>query len=101
MPENELWINTEAARTLGLTDGGRANVSRNGYSERSRSRSTDVIHPEAVFVVHGFGHQLPIETRAFGKGLADNKFMQGGLDLWDPAGGAMAMQENYVSVAKC
>lgn len=100
MPENELWINTEAAKKLGLTDGGRARVSRNGYSEQIKVKVTDVIHPEAVFVVHGFGHQLPVETRAFGKGLADNKFMQGGLDLWDPAGGAVAYQEFFVEVTK-
>jgi thiosulfate reductase/polysulfide reductase chain A len=100
MPENELWINREAARKLGLTDGGRARVSRNRYSEHIKVKMTDVIHPEAVFVVHGFGHQLPVETRAFGKGLADNKFMQGGLDLWDPAGGAVAYQEFFVEVSK-
>ena len=100
MPENELWINTGAAKKLGLTDGGWANVSRNGYSEQIKVKITDVIHPEAVFVIHGFGHQLPVESRAFGKGLADNKFMQGGLDLWDPAGGAVAYQEFFVEVAK-
>ena len=100
MPENELWINTDAAKKLGLSDGGLANVSRNGYSELIKVKITDVIHPEAVFVIHGFGHQLPIESRAFGKGLADNKFMQGGLDLWDPAGGAVAYQEFFVEVAK-
>ena len=100
MPENELWIHTEAAKKLGLTDGGQAKVSRNGYWEQIKVKITDVIHPEAVFVVHGFGHQLPVETRAFGKGLADNKFMQGGLDLWDPAGGAVAYQEFFVEVAK-
>jgi thiosulfate reductase/polysulfide reductase chain A len=100
MPENELWINTAAAGRLGLTNGGRARVTRNGYSEHIKVKMTDVMHPEAVFVVHGFGHQLPIETRAFGKGLADNKFMQGGLDLWDPAGGAVAYQEFFVEVTK-
>ncbi|WP_373497788.1 molybdopterin-dependent oxidoreductase [Desulfococcus sp.] len=100
MPENELWIHTEAARKLGLADGGQAKVSRNGYWEQIKVKTTDVIHPEAVFVIHGFGHQLPVETRAFGKGLADNKFMQGGLDLWDPAGGAVAYQEFFVGVTK-
>ena len=100
MPENELWINTGAAKKLGLVDGGRARVTRNGYSEDIKVKATEVIHPEAVFVIHGFGHQLPVETRAFGKGLADHKFMQGGLDLWDPAGGAIAYQEFFVEVSK-
>ena len=52
----------------------------------------------AVFVLHGFGHTLPVESRAFGKGLAEQRLMCGGLDKWDKAGGAMAMQEHYVTV---
>jgi thiosulfate reductase/polysulfide reductase chain A len=100
MAENVLWINTNAARKLGIGHGDRVKVSQNGYSESITAKVTDMIHPEAVFVVHGFGHKLPPETRAFGKGLADNKFMKGGLDIWDPAGGAVAYQEHFVEVTK-
>ena len=100
LPENVLWINTQAAETVGIRDGDLVSVSQNGYSERIRAKVTDAIHPEAVFVLHGFGHRLPVETRAFGRGLADNRFMRGGLDIWDPAGGAVAYQEHFVSVAK-
>ncbi len=99
MPENVLWINTNAAKSLGISDNSRVVVSQNGYSETIRAKVTDVIHPAAVFVVHGFGHTLPVESRAFGRGLADNKFMKGGLDIWDPAGGAVAYQEHFVAVA--
>jgi thiosulfate reductase/polysulfide reductase chain A len=100
MPENVLWINTRAAQKLGIGNGDRVMVSQNGYSENIMAKVTDMIHPEAVFVIHGFGHRLPPESRAFGKGLADNKFMQGGMDLWDPAGGAIAYQEHFVEVTK-
>ncbi len=100
MPENVLWINRKAARKLGIGDGDRVKVSQNGYSESLNAKVTDMIHPEAVFVIHGFGHKLPAESRAFGRGLADNKFMQGGMDLWDPAGGAIAYQEHFVEVTK-
>ena len=100
MPENVLWINDTAAAALKIGDGERVSVERNGYSETIAAKLTPLIHPEAVFVVHGFGHRLPVESRALGKGLADNRFMQGGLDLWDPAGGGIAMQEHFVSVSK-
>jgi thiosulfate reductase/polysulfide reductase chain A len=100
MPENVLWINDKAAAALKIADGERVTVARNGYSETIPAKVTALIHPEAVFVVHGFGHRLPVESRAFGKGLADNRFMQGGLDLWDPAGGGVAMQEHFVTVSK-
>jgi thiosulfate reductase/polysulfide reductase chain A len=100
MPENVLWINDKAAQKLGIADGDLVLVTQNGYSESIRAKATSMIHPEAVFVIHGFGHRLPAESRAFGKGLADNKFMRGGMDRWDPAGGAIAYQEHFVEVSK-
>jgi len=100
MPENTLWINTEEADKLGIVDGDLVDVSQKGYTESIKVKVTDIIHPEAVFVIHGFGHRLAVETRAFGKGLADNKFMAGGMDVWDPAGGAIAYQEHFVKIAK-
>jgi thiosulfate reductase/polysulfide reductase chain A len=100
MPENVLWINKQAAEKLDIDDGDRVSVRRDGYAEEITAKVTEMIHPEAVFVVHGFGHRLPVESRAYGKGLADNKFMHGGLDLWDPAGGAIAYQEHFVEVKK-
>ena len=100
MPENRLWINDQEAMKLGITDGDLVAVANNGYTETIRAKVTDQIHPEAVFVVHGFGHRLPVESRAFGRGLADNKFMPGGNDIFDKAGGAVAFQEHFVSVSK-
>ena len=100
MPENVLWINAGEAEKLGISDGNTVTVSQNGYSETIKAKVTEMIHPEAVFVVHGFGHQLPVESRAFMRGLADNKFMKNGLDIWDPVGGAVALQEHFVKVSK-
>ena len=100
MPENTLWINTIQAKKLNIADKEMVTVSRNGYSETIRAQVTDHIHPDAVFVIHGFGHRLKVESRAFGKGLADNKFMSGGLEIWDKAGGAIAYQEHFVTVSK-
>ncbi len=100
MPENVLWINSAEAQKLGISDGDDVDVTQNGHTESIKAKVTETIHPEAVFVIHGFGHRLPIETRAFGKGLADNRFMSGGMDKWDEAGGAIAYQEHFVTVSK-
>ena len=51
-------------------------------------------------MVHGFGHNLPVESRARDKGVADNALMPGGLEIWDQAGGGMALQEHFVQVKK-
>jgi thiosulfate reductase/polysulfide reductase chain A len=101
VPENTLWIHTRAGADLGLSDGDMVEVSGNGKGGRMRAKLTDLIHPEAVFMLHGFGHRLPVESRAFGKGVADHELMCGGLDKWDKGGGAIALQEHYVSVARC
>jgi thiosulfate reductase / polysulfide reductase chain A len=100
MPENVLWINQDAAAKLGIQDGDLVEVGSNGHQGRIKAKVTAFIHPEAVFMVHGFGHTLPVETRAFGKGVADNALMPSGLGHWDPAGGAIALQEHFVSVRK-
>ncbi len=100
MPINPLWINSRAAAKLGISDGDTVAVSQRDYSETTVAKVTDLIHPEAVFIIHGFGHRLPVESRAFGKGIADQNFMRGGLDKWDRAGGAIAYQEHFVSVRK-
>ncbi|MFW5730758.1 MAG: molybdopterin-containing oxidoreductase family protein, partial [Desulfonatronovibrionaceae bacterium] len=100
MPENVLWINTAKAREMNIKNNDLVQVSRNGYSGRMKAFVTDFIHPEAVFMVHGFGSQVPPETRARNKGVADYRLMKGGMDIWDPAGGAVAMQEHFVKVEK-
>ena len=47
------------------------------------------------------GHRLPVESRAFGRGVADQELMAGGLERWDQGGGGMDMQETYVTVTPC
>jgi thiosulfate reductase / polysulfide reductase chain A len=100
MPENVLWINQDAAAKLGIQDGDLVEVGSNGHKGQIKAKVTEFIHPEAVFMVHGFGHTLPVESRAFGKGVADNSLMPNGLGNWDPAGGAIALQEHFISVRK-
>jgi len=100
MSINPLWINSRAAAKLGISDGDTVVVSQRDYSETTVAKVTDLIHPEAVFIIHGFGHKIPVESRAFGRGIADQNFMRGGLDKWDRAGGAIAYQEHFVSVRK-
>lgn len=101
MPENVLWINDVAAGKLGIADKDLVEVgSADGYTENIRAMVTDQIHPDAVFTLHGFGHRLPVEIRARARGLADNRFMPRGNDIWDKAGGAVAFQEHFVTVRK-
>jgi len=100
MPVNPVWIHKDRAAELGISDGDTVEVSADGYSATTKAYVTDMVHPEVAFMVHGFGHKLPVESRAFGKGVADQELMKGGIEVWDQAGGAVAMQEHFVSIRK-
>jgi thiosulfate reductase/polysulfide reductase chain A len=98
MPENELWINAEEAKARGIADGAMVEVRNGSHAGRLRAKVTEGIHPETVFMVHGFGHTLPVESRARGRGVADNELMPRGIDNWDKGGGGVCMQEHFVTV---
>ena len=100
VPENKLWLNTEEAAKLGISDGDKVEVSTDGYSGVIRAHVTPYIHPEAVFMLHGFGNEIPLKTRSFKKGLRDTKFQKGLLETVDPVGGGVAYLECMVRVKK-
>lgn len=100
MPENVLWINEKEAKEIGIKDGDWVKVSSNGYSGKIKAKVTPFIHPEAVFMVHGFGNEVPLKTRSYKKGLRDTKFEIGLLETIDPVGGGVAFLECIVDVKK-
>lgn len=101
VPENVVWIHTQRAAELGIAQNDTIQVGTPSAMQGSaRAFVTDFIHPEAVFMLHGFGHTLPVESRANGAGIADQTLMPGGLDNVDPAGGGVSMQEHYVVIRK-
>jgi len=98
--QNTLWINAEEAEKLGIKNGDDAEVSADGYSGKIRAYVTPYIHPEAVFMLHGFGNEVPLKTRSFKKGLRDTKFQKGLIETVDPVGGGVAYLECMVGVKK-
>ena len=100
IPENTLWINDGEAAKLGIKDGDTVEVSADGYAGKIRARVTPYIHPEAVFMLHGFGNDIPLKTRSFGKGLRETNFEVGLLETVDPVGGGVAYLECMVKIGK-
>lgn len=100
MPENSLWLNADKARSLGLANGDRARVTGGGASGQVQVTLSEFIHPEAAFLVHGFGQDLPPEARVQGRGLDDGIFLAGGLERCDQSGGGLALQEVMITVSK-
>jgi thiosulfate reductase/polysulfide reductase chain A len=74
--ENELWINIDKAKTLGIGDGDMVTVENQYGKAQARAKVTRRIHPDVVGMVHGFGHWAAGHI-AQGKGTNDGQFIPG------------------------
>ena len=100
-PEQELWIHPDRAAPLGIVGGDEVEVNGGGsYTGCLRAKVTPWIHPEAVFMLHGYGATVPLARRARGLGVADQRLQHGKLYDFDPAGGGCALTETVVQVKR-
>ncbi|MGD8389555.1 MAG: molybdopterin dinucleotide binding domain-containing protein, partial [Desulfobacteraceae bacterium] len=93
--ENVLWIHTDPAEVLGIQDGAWVDVSSSRGSGRVQARVTELIHPEAVFMLHGFGHEAERAERCHRKGLSDAMLQE---NVSDEIGGSPALHHTFVTV---
>ncbi|OGR04964.1 MAG: thiosulfate reductase [Deltaproteobacteria bacterium RIFOXYD12_FULL_50_9] len=100
LPTNTLWINKREAVKLGISDGDWVDVSADGVSGVIKAKVTEFIHPEAVYCIHGFGRQVPLQSRAYHAGLSDQKLQVGLLNDMDPVGGGLCLCEGFVEVRR-
>ncbi|MCD6596789.1 MAG: molybdopterin-dependent oxidoreductase [Bacteroidales bacterium] len=98
--DNPLWIHPEAAKKLGIANGDEIEICSADLKVSSKAFVTSGIHPEAVYLIHGLGRTVPLQTRACNRGVADQRLQIGGLERFDPAGGGLAMIETVVSIEK-
>ncbi|MCK8600649.1 molybdopterin-dependent oxidoreductase [Desulfoferrobacter suflitae] len=97
VPENVLWINTRRAAQLGISDGALVEVTSSRGAGKIRAYVTDFIHPEAVFMLHGFGHEAQAATRCFNRGVSDSLLLE---NISDTVGGSPALHDTFVAL-KC
>ncbi|MCF8107316.1 MAG: molybdopterin-dependent oxidoreductase [Desulfohalobiaceae bacterium] len=95
MSENVLWINDQKGAALGISDGQLVEVASDQGSGRLKAKVTPFIHPECVFLIHGFGHQAQQATRSFQKGVSDALLQQ---NVTDRVGGSPGLHETFVRV---
>jgi len=96
--ENTLWINTQEAEKLGIETGNTVEISSNGVVQTIKAYVTDFIHPKVVYTLHGYGREIPLQSRAFKKGMRDNTLMKGLLKL--AVGGNCPITDCFVKVRK-
>ncbi|GAB6184059.1 molybdopterin-containing oxidoreductase family protein [Thermodesulfovibrio hydrogeniphilus] len=98
--ENELWINEQVAKKLGIKDGDTVEVSSGDYSGKIRAKVTPFIHPEAVFMYRGFENEVPLKTRSYGKGVNEGRLLKGAFDKMSYGSHTGALFECFVKVKK-
>lgn len=100
-PEQVLWIHPDRATPLGIADGDEVEIHGGGsYSKFIKAHVTPWIHPDAVFMLHGYGATVPLARRACGFGVADQRLQHGKLYEFDPAGGGCAMTQTIVQIKR-
>jgi thiosulfate reductase/polysulfide reductase chain A len=101
-PENEVWVNADAARSLPgfevspLRDGERVVlVNQDGVrSGPVRAKVTQRIRGDCVYMVHGWGQTARRQRYAFGRGASDAQLTS--RYKVDPIMGGTAMNVNFV-----
>ncbi|GBD91675.1 polysulfide reductase chain A precursor [bacterium BMS3Abin04] len=100
MPDNYLWINSTVANKLGLVDGEYVNLENQDgiLSDKIRLFITPGIHPESVFMVHGFDQKSPFLKLAYKHGASDT-YLMSRVNV-DPLSGGTGMRVNFVRIIK-
>jgi thiosulfate reductase / polysulfide reductase chain A len=93
--ENVLWMNRERATELGINNGDHVEVASRVGKGQIEVKATDLIHPETVFMLHGFGHEADNASRSCRKGVSDALLQE---NLTDKIGGSPALHDTFVKV---
>ena len=93
--ENLLWINAGKAAELGIADKAMVEIASSCHSGKMRAHVTDMIHPDCVFLLHGFGHQAKRAERSCNRGVSDAALQE---NIFDKVGGSPAYHDTFVNV---
>lgn len=99
MDENKLWVNPKVARILGIQTGQEVwlrNQDKVTSTFPIKVRVTERTRWDAVYMVHGFGHDNKKMSRAFGKGINDTQMIS--KVMVDPIMGGTGMRGNFVEI---
>ncbi|MGM0662696.1 MAG: molybdopterin-dependent oxidoreductase [Thermodesulfobacteriota bacterium] len=94
-PENELWLNCERAEKLGIRNHDLVRISSSRGSGTIRAYVSDLIHPEAAFMLHGFGRDSKLAARTYRRGVSDSLLQE---NITDMVGGSPALHHTFVTV---
>lgn len=96
-PENEVWVNVHIAREWGLKNGQYIQLENQDgvVSNKVKVKITQRVRPDAVFMVHGFGHSQKKLRRSYKRGAAVQKLIT--RTKTDPIMGGVGIRMNFVT----
>lgn len=97
MPENTLWIHTQAAAARGIRHGDRVTVASPVGQVQLTANVTEGIRPDCVYTTPGFGHLSKGARVSYGAGASDSDLH---VTYTDPASGSQALSQTFVTVSK-
>lgn len=97
---NEVWINADVARRLGVGHGEKiALINQDGVrSESGLAKVTERIRKDCVYMIHGFGATSKGLSRAYKNGIDDQQMIT--KYTVDPISGTSGMRVNFVKIVK-
>ncbi len=99
--ENDIWINEQIGKDLGLKSGDYVRLSNQEGKKSTfkvKVRLTQRVRPEVVWMVHGWGHTDPNLRAGYGKGASDTEMLTH--TVIDPVMGSVGTQHNFVTFTK-
>jgi len=96
-PANTLWLNTESARALGISDGDLVEVSSPVGRQELAAEVTDRIRPDTVYMLSGYNTLSTMQTLSHGVGASINELLD---DDYDTVTGNASMHTTFVSVTR-
>ena len=96
-PENELWLNPQAAAQHGIHNGDKVKVTSDAGSVVIKVKVTEGIRPDCVWMTQGFGHKSRGLKTAYGVGASDSDLH---VTFTDPVSGGQALSQTFVTVEK-
>ncbi|MBM4782404.1 MAG: molybdopterin-dependent oxidoreductase [Archangiaceae bacterium] len=100
VPENELWMNTEMARVLGLKHGVKVMLENQDSVKTGPIvlKVTQRIRQDCVYMVHGFGREDARLRRGYRRGASDARLIT--RIKRDPVMGGTGMNVNFVTISR-
>lgn len=99
--ENAIWVNRTVAAKWRLQDGERVYLKNQDGVRSTFSapvKVTERIHPDAVYVVHGYGHRAKGLSFAHARGIDDTELVT--RYAVDPIMGGTGMNVNFVTFVR-